>query len=224
MLVQEQGNSEKIQVWIIDDNKNFCLVLAANLNKSLPVACQRYYHSCRAAISELETESPPPDVILLDIKMSAMNGLDAIAPIKKLSPATNIIMLTSYDLDENIRTAMKRGASGYLLKSSSPDDVVRAIESVQAGGLPLDPLITRKMMESFVGWDDEENIYNLSPREKEILKLITQGLNNMEISQKLHISRFTVATHVKNIFHKLDIHDRQKLLVKAIKNRIVSPP
>jgi DNA-binding NarL/FixJ family response regulator len=221
MLLQEQGNPEKIQVWIIDDNKNFCLVLAANLNKSSTVACQRYYHSCKAVINDLETESSPPAVILLDIKMSAMNGLDAIAPIRKLSPATNIIMLTSYDLDENIRTAMKRGASGYLLKSSSPDDIVRAIESVQVGGLPLDPLITRKMMESFVGWDDEENIYNLSPREKEVLKLVTQGLNNMEISQKLYISRFTVETHVKNIFHKLDIHDRQKLVVKALKNRIV---
>jgi len=221
MLLQEQENTKKIQAWIIDDNKNFCLVLAANLNKSSRVVCQRYYHSAKAAINDLETESSQPDVILLDIKMSAMNGLDAIAPIRKLSPVTNIIMLTSYDLDENIRTAMKRGASGYLLKSSLPDDIVRAIESVQAGGLPLDPLITRKMMESFVGWDDEENIYNLSPREKEVLKLVTQGLNNTEISQELFISRFTVETHVKNIFHKLDIHDRQKLVVKALKNRIV---
>lgn len=221
MILHEEGNPDKIQVWIIDDNNNFCLVLAANLNKSSSVVCQKYYHSCKAAINDLETESSPPDVILLDIKMSAMNGLDAIAPIKKLSSATNIIMLTSYDLDENIRTAMKRGASGYLLKSSLPDDIVRAIESVQAGGLPLDPLITRKMMESFVGWDDEENIYNLTPREKEVLKLVTQGLNNMEISQRLYISRFTVHTHVKNIFHKLDIHDRQKLLIKALKHRIV---
>jgi len=221
MLLQEQGNPEKIQVWIVDDNNNFCLVLAANLNKSTTVACQRYYHSCKAVINDLETESSPPGVILLDIKMSTMNGLDAIAPIRKLAPTINIIMLTSYDLDENIRTAMRRGASGYLLKSSSPDDIVRAIESVQSGGVPLDPLITRKMMESFVGWDDEENIYNLSPREKEVLKLVTQGLNNMEISQKLYISRFTVETHVKNIFHKLDIHDRQKLVVKALKNRIV---
>jgi len=221
MLMQDQKHPDKIPIWIVDDNKNFCLVLAANLNKNATVECQRYYQSCKTAINDLETESSPPSVILLDIKMPAMNGLDAIVPIKKLSPAINIIMLTSYDLDENIRTAMKRGASGYLLKTSSPDDIVRAIESVRVGGLPLDPLITRKMMESFVGWDDEENIYNLSPREKEVLKLVTQGLNNMEISQKLYISRFTVETHVKNIFHKLDIHDRQKLVVKALKDRII---
>jgi DNA-binding NarL/FixJ family response regulator len=221
MLMQGQKHPDKIPIWIVDDNKNFCLVLAANLNKSTTVECQRYYHSGKSVIKDLETESFPPSVILLDIKMPVMNGLDAIAPIRKLSPATNIIMLTSYDLDENIRAAMKRGASGYLLKSSSPDDIVRAIESVQVGGVPLDPLITRKMMESFVGWEDEENLYNLSPREKEVLKLVTQGLNNMEISQKLYISRFTVETHVKNIFHKLDIHDRQKLVVKALKSRIV---
>lgn len=221
MLLRDQGMTEKIPVWIVDDNKNFCLVLAANLNKSSSVVCQKYYHSSRAVLNDLETELSPPSVILLDIKMPAMNGLDAITPIRKLSPGTNIIMLTSYDLDENIRTAMKRGASGYLLKSSSPDDIVRAIESVRAGGLPLDPLITKKMMESFVGWNNEENVYNLSPREKEVLDLVIKGLNNTEISQKLYISRFTVETHVKNIFHKLDVHDRQKLVVKAVKNRVV---
>jgi DNA-binding NarL/FixJ family response regulator len=160
-------------------------------------------------------------VILLDIKMPAMNGLDAIAPIKKLSPAINIIMLTSYDLDENIRTAMKRGASGYLLKTSSPGDVVKAIEKAQMGEMPLDPSITKKMLDAYVGWEDKENRYNLSPREKEVLRLITQGFGNAEISEKLFISPFTVETHIRNIFHKLDVHDRQKLVVKAFRDRIV---
>ena len=150
-----------------------------------------------------------------------MNGLDAIIPIKKLSPGSNIIMLTSYDLDENIRSAMKRGASGYLLKSASPDEIVRAIESVQQGGVPLDPAITKKMMAAYVGWECPENVYDLSAREKDVLKLVTQGMNNVEIAQKLFISRFTVETHLRNIFHKLDIHSRQKLAVKAIKDRIV---
>jgi DNA-binding NarL/FixJ family response regulator len=220
MLMQDEKRSDKIPVWIIDDNNNFCLVLAANLNKSATVECQRYYLSCKTAIHDLETESFPPSVILLDIKMPAMNGLDAIAPMKRLFPPVNIIMLTSYDLDENIRTAMKRGASGYLLKTSSPDDIVRAIESVQAGGLPLDPSITKKMLDAFVGWEDVENKYNLSPREKDVLRLITQGASNEEIAKKLFISFFTVQTHVKNIFHKFDIHNRQKLVAKALKDRI----
>ena len=218
---QDQGIQDKISTWIVDDNKNFCLVLAANLNKSKTVDCQRFYQSCKSLLRDLETESSPPSVILLDIKMPAMNGLDGIIPIKRLSPGSNIIMLTSYDLDENIRAAMKRGASGYLLKSSSADEIVRAVESVQAGGLPLDLSIAKKMMAAYVGWEDAENAYDLSPREKDVLKLVTQGMNNVEIAKKLFISRFTVETHLRNIFHKLDIHSRQKLVVKAIKNRIV---
>ena len=221
MQPQGESNQDKISTWIVDDNKNFCLVLAANLNKSVTVNCQRFYHSCKSLLRDLETESSPPSVILLDIKMPAMNGLDAIVPVKKLSPGTNIIMLTSYDLDENIRAAMKRGASGYLLKSSTPEEIVRAIESVQQGGLPLDSTITKKMMAAYVGWEDADNAYNLSSREKDVLKLVTQGMNNVEIAQKLFISRFTVETHLRNIFHKLDIHSRQKLVVKAVKNRII---
>lgn len=212
---------DKITVWIVDDNKNFCLVLAANLNRSATVDCQKYYHSCRSLLHDFETENSPPTVILLDIKMPAMNGLDAILPLKKMSPGTSVIMLTSYDLDENVRLAMKRGASGYLLKTSSPDEIVRAIESVVEGGLPLDATITKKMMASYVGWDEGENIYNLSPREKEVLKLASEGWNNAEVAEKLFISRYTVQTHMKNIFHKLDIHNRQKLVAKVHKDRIV---
>lgn len=221
METEHEKKLEKIPVWIIDDNKNFCLVLAANLNKSTTVDCRRYYHSCRAAINDLAAESDLPGVILLDIKMPVMSGLDAIVPIKRLSHSTSIIMLTSYEADENIRTALKRGATGYLLKTSSSADIVRAIENAQVGGVPLDPLITKKMMEAFVGWEDDENRYNLSVREKEILKLVKQGYNNAEIAERLFISRYTVGTHVRNISCKLDVHDRPKLLAKAIKDRIV---
>jgi len=221
MPQEDQVNRDKISVWIVDDNKNFCLVLAANLNKSATIECQRSYHSCESLLHDLETEPAPPSVILLDIIMPAMKGLDALVPIRNLSHGTSIIMLTSYDLDDNIRTAMKRGASGYLLKSSSPKDVVRAVESVVKGGLPLDATITKKMISAFVGWDDPENSYDLSPREKEVLKLTSEGLNNSEVAERLFISRFTVQTHMKNIFHKLDIHNRHKLVAKVLKDRIV---
>ena len=221
MEPRDQYSQDKISTWIIDDNKNFCLVLAANLNKSKTVDCQKFYHSCKTLLRDLETESSPPSVILLDIKMPAMNGLDAIAPIKKLSPGSSIIMLTSYDLDENIRSAMKRGASGYLLKSASLEEIVKAIESVHQGGLPLDISITKKIMAAYVGWEEAENSYNLSPREKDVLRLVGQGMSNVEIADKLYISRFTVETHLRNIFHKLDIHSRQKLVVEATKNRMI---
>ncbi len=221
MQPENHVHQDKISTWIVDDNKNFCLVLAANLNKSTTVDCQRFYLSSKTLLREFAEEASPPSVILLDIKMPAMNGLDAIVPIKEISPATHILMLTSYDLDDNIRTAMKRGASGYLLKTASPDEIVRAIESVQQGGVPLDSSITKKIMAAYVGWEDTQNTQDLSPREKDVLKLVTEGMNNTEIAHKLCISRYTVETHLRNIFHKLDIHSRQKLVVKAIQNRII---
>jgi DNA-binding NarL/FixJ family response regulator len=221
MVSNDPNITNKIPVWIIDDNKSFCVILAAYLNKSQSVDCQKYFNAGKTALKALQLSDSPPSVILLDIKMPQMSGLEAIGPIKKVSPATNIIMLTSHDLDENIRVAMKRGASGYLLKSSTPEEVIAAIEIAEKGGLPLDPQITKRMLSEFIGRENNEKAELISPREKEVIKLIIEGLSNSEIARNLFLSTYTVATHVKNIFFKLDIHNRQNLVAIAIKNRIV---
>jgi len=127
---KNQINPEKIRVWIIDDNKNFCVVLAANLNKTETIECRNCYQSCKVALRDLARMDSPPSVILLDVRMPDMNGLDAIIPIKEISPATNIIMLTSDDSSDNIQTALKRGASRYVVKYSSSAIIVREIEAV----------------------------------------------------------------------------------------------
>lgn len=211
---------DRIPVWIVDDNKNFCIVLAQALNESDAVECMRYFHTCRTAIQSLSTEDLLPSVILLDIKMPRVSGLDSLTTMKRLSPATHIVMLTSYDLDENIRTAMNRGASGYLLKSSTPQEIIGAIKNVQKGGAPLDPLITRKILGSYLG-KSEEDRYQLTRREKEIIQQIAGGLTTLEIAKALNISYYTADTHLKNIFHKLNVHNRHGLVAKANKERLV---
>jgi DNA-binding NarL/FixJ family response regulator len=128
---------DKIPVWIIDDNKNFCLVLTANLNKTETIECRKCYQSCKAAMRDLASVDSPPTVILMDVRMPDMNGLDAIIPIKEISPATSIIMLTSVDCDDDIQTALTRGASGYLLKYSSSATIVGEIETVLQRSAPL---------------------------------------------------------------------------------------
>jgi DNA-binding NarL/FixJ family response regulator len=210
----------RIPVWIIDDNKGFCLILSEALNQSETVECQKSFHSCRSAIQALTTEDSPPTAILLDIKMPRMSGLDAITTIKRITPATQIIMLTSYDLDENIRTAMNRGAAGFLLKSSSPADIITAIEKVQQGGSPLDPMVTKRVMGAFLG-ETEENRYRLTRREKDILRCVAGGLTTLQVAKRLNLSYYTVDTHLKNIFQKLDVHNRQGLVTKAHKERLV---
>lgn len=215
-----QNINGRIPVWIVDDNAGFCLVLSEALNQSSSVVCQKFFHSCRVALQALSEEESPPSVVLLDIKMPRMSGLDAITSIRKITPATHILMLTSYDLDKNIRTAMNRGASGYLLKSSTPGDIVNAIEKVQLGGSPLDAMITQRVMKAFLGENDEDP-YQLTKREKDILRFVAGGLTTLEAAHKLNLSYYTVDTHLKNIFQKLNVHNRHGLVTKANKERLI---
>jgi len=215
-----QSVMNRIPVWVVDDNRGFCLILSEALNQSETVECQKCFHSCKSAIQALTTEDSPPTAILLDIKMPRMSGLDAIATIKRITPATQIIMLTSYDLDENIRTAMNRGAAGFLLKSSTPADIISAIEKVQQGGSPLDPMITKRVMGAFLG-ETEENRYRLTRREKDIVRCVAGGLTTLQVAEHLNLSYYTVDTHLKNIFQKLEVHNRHGLVTKAHKERLV---
>lgn len=211
----------KINVWIIDDTKSYCFILSEALNRSTTVHCSQYFHSCRAAIKQLQDDDEPPTVILLDIKMPVLTGIDGIIPLKRQSPATFIIMLTSYDADEEIRMALQRGASGYLLKTSTPADIIRSIENVVDGGTPIDPHIAKKLMDAYIGGKHDESVYNLSQREKEIVKLFAGGLNTEQIAQKLFISFNTVNTHRRNIFAKLEVHTRHSLVAKAYKEGLI---
>jgi DNA-binding NarL/FixJ family response regulator len=214
------GAQGRIPVWIIDDNKGFCLVLSQSLNVSETVECQKCFHTSKTAMQALLTEDSPPSVILLDIKMPRSSGLDAIPFIKRVTPATHIIMLTSFDLDENIRTAMNRGASGYLLKSSTPVQIVSAIEGVLQGGAPMDPMITKRLMRAFLGSSDEEK-FQLTRREKDIVRFMSSDLTTNEVAQRLNLSHYTVATHLKNIYQKLDVHNRHGMVTKAAKERMI---
>ncbi len=211
----------KINVWIIDDTESFCIILSEALNRSSTVLCSQYMLSCRSAIKELQNDVEPPTVILLDIKMPGVSGIDGIIPLKKNSPGSYIIMLTSHDSDSEIKLAMKRGANGYLLKTSTTADIIRSIESAVQGGMPFDSSITKKFMDAYIGSKNEESTYNLSEREKGIVKLFAEGLSTEEISQKLFISFNTVNTHRRNIFAKLDVHTRHGLVVKAYKERLI---
>jgi DNA-binding NarL/FixJ family response regulator len=222
MNLQEdtQERKKRISVWIVDDNKSFCVVLSEALNRSNKVICEKYFHSSRMTIEYLETCNHPPQVILLDIKMPGTKGVDAIALLKRIAPSTDIIMLTSYDFDMDIRTSLKRGAAGYLLKSSQPQDIIRAIETVQKGGTPLDPMITQRMTDAYIAEKPESDSYNLSAREREVIRWITQGFNSAEVAQQLSITYNTVETHIKNIFHKLNVSNRHAMVAKAIKERL----
>jgi DNA-binding NarL/FixJ family response regulator len=213
--------SDRIPVWIVDDVKSYCEVLAEALNRGQRVECEKYYLSCKSAVQGLTTDKNPPMVILLDIMMPRLSGIDAIGMFKSASPSTHIIMLTSHDLDENVRIAMNRGADGYLLKTSSPAEITAAIEKVAQGEMPIDPTIVNRIIESFLSESSASVADKLTRRERDVLRCATAGMTVNEMAEKLQISYFTVDTHLKNIHQKLNVHNRHGLVARASKEGLV---
>jgi NarL family two-component system response regulator LiaR len=164
-----------------------------------------------------------PDVVLMDLLMPEMDGIAATRGVKEVSPASNVIVLTSFTDDEHVMPALRAGATGYLLKDVSANDLVRAIEGANRGQAQLHPDIQRRLMEqvSSPPRADEPAGTRLTPREEEVLKLIASGMSNKEIARELVLNERTVKGHVSNILSKLGLADRTQAALYAVRNGIV---
>nr|WP_275412155.1 response regulator transcription factor [Sphaerisporangium rufum] len=170
-----------------------------------------------------------PDVVLMDVRMPGMDGLEATRRIVADGTAsTRVLILTTYDLDSYVYTALTAGASGFLLKDVSPEHLVAAVRLVRAGDALLAPVITRRLVERFARRHDpvaggHRALAELTPRELEVLRLLATGLNNAELADRLHLSTATVKTHVARILGKLELRDRVQAVVLAYETGLVSP-
>ncbi|MFN8454138.1 MAG: response regulator transcription factor [Anaerolineae bacterium] len=172
-----------------------------------------------------------PDVILMDLVMPKLDGIEALRQIRAFSPTTQVLVLTSFTEDDKVFAAIEAGASGYLLKDVSPDDLLRAVQAAQRGESPLHPAITKKLMSQVAATASrpspahpDDHLATLTEREVEVLRLIAQGLNNREIARQLIISEKTVKTHVSNILSKLNLADRTQAAIYALKANLVDHP
>lgn len=162
-----------------------------------------------------------PDVILMDLVMDVMDGIESTKKILKEWPEAKIIIVTSFIDDEKVYPAIEAGAAGYLLKTSSAKDIANAVRSAFAGNKVLEPEVTNKMMERLTQPKKHTLHEDLTNREKEILLLISEGKSNQEIADDLFITLKTVKTHVSNILSKLDVEDRTQAAIYAFKHGIV---
>jgi NarL family two-component system response regulator LiaR len=156
-----------------------------------------------------------PDVVLMDLVMPEMDGIEATRQVGANSPSTRIIVLTSFADDEQVFPAIKAGAQGYLLKDVSPGDLANAIRAVHAGETHLHPDITKRLVDQWASPRTDPGPDELTPREIEVLQLIAQGMSNREMAQALTISEKTVKTHVSNILSKLHLADRTQAAIYA---------
>jgi len=169
-----------------------------------------------------------PDVILMDIRMPGMDGLEATRRIVVNEAAPRVLVLTTFDMNEYVYEAMKSGASGFLLKDVRPEQLADAVRTVARGDALLAPVITRRLIEEFVrrpppGAGPPAGLETLTDREAEVLRLIARGLSNEEIGKQLFVSVATVKTHVTHILTKLDLRDRVQAVVLAYECGLVQP-
>lgn len=164
-----------------------------------------------------------PDVVLMDISMPLLNGLEATEQIKRKRPEVKVLILSAHDNEEYVMQVVRSGANGYLLKNTSADELFSAVRAVHAGGEYFSPLIPGVRTGSAGGWNARGGM-RLTPREREILQLVAEGNHHQQIADLLSISVRTVDTHCNNIMRKLDLHDRASLATYAIKNGIVILP
>ena len=173
-----------------------------------------------------------PDVVLMDIRMPCVNGIDATRAIRSNVALADVqvLILTTFDLDEYVYDALSAGAGGFLLKDAEPDEIASAVRVVAAGEALIEPSITRRLIETFVAARPgvpagaaARGIDQLTDREREILTLVARGLNNDQIGERLFISPATVKTHLARIMAKLDAHDRAQLVVRAYESGLVKP-
>lgn len=163
-----------------------------------------------------------PDVIVMDLVMPRMEGVQAISEICRAYPSARILVLTSFAQDEKIIAAIKAGAAGYMLKDSMPDEVMQAIRDVYNGDAVIQPRIARKLINEIRADLTQPAGTELTPREREVLQWVARGLPNKEIALKASISEATVRSHVRNIFSKLNLTNRSQVVLYAVQNRLVT--
>ena len=167
-----------------------------------------------------------PDLVLMDIGMPELNGLEATQEIKNRFPDVRVLMLTMHDREDYLFQALRAGAAGYILKGADVQDLLAAIRSVQAGGIYLYPTVTAKVLGDFLrrveSGEDQGSLEGLTEREREVLKLIAQGKTTAEIAQLLVLSPHTVQTHRDHIMEKLNLHRKAELIKYAIRKGLVT--
>lgn len=211
---------DTVSLWIIEDDTLFRTTMQTLLNNSEGMQCEHAFASCEAALDVIEREYAP-EVLLMDIGLPGMSGIDGVKRIKAISPATEILMLTIHEEDDKVFRAICAGADGYLLKSSPGDEILRAVRDVLAGGSPMNAQIARKVLAMFSDMAAPKGDYGLTVREKEILRLMTDGLQKKAIAEKLFVSFFTIDTHLKNIYTKLHVHSGTGAVAKVLKEKLL---
>src|SRR5215831_19066664 len=203
-----------ISVSIVEDDGGVRTTLAKLIDSSPGFRCLSQHPSAEAALQDLPKANP--EVILMDINLPGLSGVECVRRLKPLLPGTQIIMLTVYQNTEHIFKALEAGATGYLLKQTPPTELLSAIRDVHAGGSPMSSHIARKIVQSFQKPPVAREAETLSPREAQVLDLLSKGYLYKEIADTMKVTYATVHTHIRHIYEKLHVRSRTEAVAKHL--------
>jgi len=220
------SDAEPIRVLVVDDQELFRrgITMLLTAEPGIEVVGEAGDGLEGAALAE----STAPDVVLLDVRMPRRSGIEACVDIKQAVPSAKILMLTVSDEEADLYEAVKSGASGYLLKDSSIDEVAQAVRVVADGQSLISPSMAAKLIDEFkqLARPERDQVpgFRLTDRELQVLKLVAKGMNNREISKQLYISENTAKNHVRNILEKLQLHSRMEAVMYAVREKLIEAP
>ncbi len=219
-MTEFAAQSKEIKVAIIEDRREIRDGLAMLISGTDGFACTAKFGSMEEALPRVRPESA--DIVLCDIGLPGMSGIEGIRILKEKFPDLLLIMLTIYDDDERIFNALCAGASGYLLKKTPPVKLLESMREATAGGSPMSPEVARRVINIFRDIRPPEKAdYNLTPHETRLLKMLVEGHNYTTAAEFLGVSYTTVSFHMRNIYDKLQVHSKSEAVGKALRDKIV---
>ena len=218
MSASPPPSSAPIDVWLIEDNEAYRAAALRTIRTLRDVRAVRGFGSGEAALRELEgVGEVRPGVILLDVGLPGMSGIEAIPLLKACLPGTQVIVLTVFEDSEKVFRAICAGADGYLLKGSSFNAVREAFEELRRGGAPMNGRVAKLVLQTFAKVVPAQSDYGLTPREREVLERMVKGLTKKVIAGEINLSVHTVDFHLRSIYRKLQVHTRTGAVSKAIR-------
>ena len=209
-----------IRVIIFEDNSNFRSSLYQLINGSEGYSCVGTFENCAHLLENVQETKP--DVVLMDIQMPGINGIEAVRTLREKYPGLKILMQTVFEDNDKIFQSICAGASGYILKNTSPARVLEFIKETYEGGAPMSPPVAAKLLQMVAEKHSPvKNDFNLTDREKEVLSCLVDGMSYKLIAQACFISPETVRNHIRNIYEKLHVHSKGEAVAMAIKKKIV---
>lgn len=221
LMTSNETSDKVIRAMIVEDQKDLREGLSTLVNFTPGFTCVGAFRTMEECIARVKHDVP--DVILSDIGLPGMSGIDGIRILKDEHPDLTILVLTVYDDNEKIFDALCAGATGYLLKQTEPAELLRSVKEAVAGGAPMSPEVAARVIKLFREVRPPEKVdYDLTPHETRLLKLLVDGHNYVTAAEELKISYNTIKFHVRNIYDKLQVHSKSEAVAIAMRDRLVS--